>query len=170
MTDTSVATPERRRTPQPGPRKGEGGPRKRIERRLAIALKAIVHQGQELVEAAATAGMTAPAVRLALERPHVIAFMKQQREILRQYVSAQNIHHARRMRNESENEMARLGAMKYIDSVDIKQAAANAGQSAGFVIVVNNNITAAPIGHERDVTPKPLITHDRDFLDENVDR
>jgi len=84
--------------------------------------------------------------------------------MLHAYVSAQNIHHARRMRNESTNEMAKLGAMRFIDGM----AADNAGRSGtshtmpGLVI----QIVSQPVTQTNE---KLLIDQGRHHLDQMVD-
>lgn len=111
--------------------------------KLVIALKAIVWEGQELQQAATLAGLTTHAVRLALSRPHVIAFLKAEREVLRQYVSAQNIHHVVAMR-ESGNAMAALGAMKLIEQMGTDNAGRSIGSvgSPGLTIQIINSVSS----------------------------
>jgi hypothetical protein len=112
----------------------------RVTGKLAIACKRIVWEGEELDIAAKAAGLTTRTLRLALERPHVISWIRAQREVFRAHVSAQNIHRAKKMRDESDNQMAALGAMKLIEQIG-DQSAPGAQQPAspGLVIVVMGN-------------------------------
>jgi hypothetical protein len=110
----------------------------RVAGKLLVALKRIVWQGEELDQAAQAAGLTTYQVREALSKPHVIAHVKAEREVFRAHVSAQNIHRAKEMRDTSENAMAQLGAMKFIEQIGDEQHGSSAGiRSPGFVIVVN---------------------------------
>jgi hypothetical protein len=143
MTSTDIAPVEQRRrpaTPLNKPKRAWKVPAKQ-----QVALKAIIWEGQELDEAAATAGLTTHALRCALAKPQVIAWMKAEREVLRAYVSAQNIHHAREMRNKSGNAMAKLGAMRFIEGID-EQHARGSGPSAspGVTIRVVTVVQSAP--------------------------
>lgn len=133
-------------------------PRRRVTPRVIVAVKAIVWEGQELDEAARTAGLTTHALRLALQRRHVLTFMKAERDQFRAYVSAQNIHRAKQIRDQSGNAMAQLGAIKYLDSIDDEPGAVAArSRSPGVVFLV---VGAAPhMPHIQHAPAKPLIEH-----------
>src|SRR5271166_2934555 len=75
----------------------------RMPAKLQIALKQIIWEGSDLQAAAKAAALTTHTVRCALNRPHVIAWMKQEREVFRAYVSAQNIHRAVEIRDAADN-------------------------------------------------------------------
>lgn len=126
--------------------------RLRVSPAVKVACNAIVYEGKELDEAAKDAGITTRALRLALERPHVLAHLKAEKEVFRGWVSAQNIHHAVKLR-ESGNAIAKLGAIKYLDNVE-EHAAAQRGVSPGFTVVVVNNGVAVP--QMVDITPRPI--------------
>lgn len=116
--------------------------------KLAEAINLIITEGKEMDAAAAAVGITTRRLRLALEKPHVIRHMKAEREVFRAYISAQNIHHARELRNQAGNAMARLGAMKFIEGMtDDPQARPAAAQAPGVVVVVVQG----------NIEPKPLI-------------
>lgn len=157
MSDQALAT-----TPQPTRQAIEAKTRsapRRVTGKLLVACKSIVWQGYELDRAAKHAGLTTRSLRLALERPHVITFMKTEREVFRAYVSAQNIHHAVKMRNGAGNAMARLGAMKFIEQLgDDPQASAGRASAAGFVVMVVD-ARSAHMAQERQNEAKPLIEH-----------
>jgi hypothetical protein len=116
---------------------------KRVTGKLHEACMRIIELGEEDDQAAKAVGLRTRTVRLARQKPHVIAWMKQQREVFRAHVSAQNIFHARKMRNESTNEMAKLGAMKLIEQIgDDPEAARGRVASPGIVILVGGDATA----------------------------
>ena len=52
-------------------------------KRVKDAIDAIVERGIAYNEAAAESGLTTRTMRLALERPHVLAYLKQQLKVLR---------------------------------------------------------------------------------------
>jgi len=154
MTDTALTTTARQAiTPK------ANKPPLRVKGKLRIALKAIVWEGQDIADAARTAGMTGHAVRCALDRPHVLAFIRNEREVLRAYVSAQNIHHARNLRNTSDNDMAKLGAMKLIEQLGTESVARSAGSLTlpGLTIQIIQQVGSAAIEPPlTDVTDKAL--------------
>src|SRR5262249_24365778 len=64
--------PARNKTPKP-----------RITKRVKDAIDAIVERGIAYNEVAAESGLTTRAMRLALERPHVLSYLRQQLKVLR---------------------------------------------------------------------------------------
>lgn len=160
MTAQSLATADQQQPSTPAIRKNGRPPR--VTGQLAVALKAIAWDGAELHEAAQAAGMKTRNLRLALEKRHVLAFLKEQREVFRSYVSAQNIRHAKELRDTSKNAMARLGAMKYIDNVADEATISAARARAPGVVIVIGDPAAAHTAHMRQIEPKPLIEHTSD--------
>lgn len=129
----------------------------RVKGKLVEACRAIVRQGQSLDEAARTAGLTTRSVRLALEKPHVIAFLKAEREVFRAYISAQNIHRAAEIRDSAGNAMARLGAIKVIEQLGDDNAGGSSTSRAPGVMIVIGAPAVSVTAHERTIEPKPLI-------------
>jgi hypothetical protein len=137
----------------------------RLSPKLQSAVAAIVEFGQELDEAAATAGMTTHALRVALARPHVIAAVRAAREVFHAYVRAQNIHHARQMRNTGKNEMARLGAMRLIEGDgDQQQRGSAANAPPGVTIRIVNVVQAG-----QAVAQQRVKTIDADAIETTPD-
>lgn len=120
----------------------------RVAGKLVIALQAIVREGQDLQQAAQAAGLTTHTLRRALEKPHVIAYLKAQKDVFRAYISGQNIHRLAEIRDASGNAMAKLGAIKLLEQVDEHDQRSSAGaRSPGVVIIV---------GSKADVTIEPV--------------
>lgn len=155
MTNTDVATSAN--AAPPIPTKTE--PRAlQVKGRLTNALKSIVWQGNEIVQAARAAGMNPSVVRKALAKPHVIAFLKAERDVFRAYVASQNIHHAVKLRK-SGNAMAKLGAIKYLDGVSDERTGSQAltpGLTFQFVTITNG----VEIKQLNETPSKPLIDHE----------
>jgi len=61
-------------------------------KRVKDAIDAIVERGIAYNEAAAESGLTTRTMRLALERPHVLAYLKQQLKVLRDARGPRNFH------------------------------------------------------------------------------
>lgn len=126
----------------------------RVTPELVVACKAIVWEGQELDQAASSAGLTTRALRLALQRPHVLAFLKEEREVLLAVARAQNIHHAIEVRR-GDNAMARLGAIKVIEAQTDHQPGQGVAREPGLVIQIVTG--GAERAHMRTVEAKSLI-------------
>jgi hypothetical protein len=163
---------------QPQPRAPRGSPIGRSDRgkvtgKLKAALDLVVNDGLDPYEAAQKLGMHARSMRLALNKRHVLTYLRQAREVLRTTASAQNIHYAIEMRAGSTNEMARLGAMKFIEGNDEEtQRRAGITTVPGLVIQIVN--APAPREHVTtvDVLPEPAPASRQLFVpgrDEPID-
>lgn len=109
----------------------------RVTGKLKKALDLVVLDGLDPYDAARSVEMTARAMRKALAKRHVLTYLRTAREVFRQQASAQNICHAVKLRDNAKNEMARLGAMKFIEGVDdAQQSAATRQQTPGFIVQV----------------------------------
>lgn len=100
--------------------------RHEIGRKLQIAINAMIFEGKPMNEAARIAETSTRAIRKAMERPHVIAFMRRRKEVFRASVSAETIHHAAKIMRRGRNEMAKLKAMSFIEGIGDES-----GHSAG---------------------------------------
>lgn len=137
--------------------------RGRVTRKLKDCLDLVVFEGLDPYEAAAKLGMTARAMRLALNRRPVVAYLRAQREVFRTTASAQNIHRAIKLRDTSGNAMAQLGAMKFIEGIDDeRQSAASRMQSPGFVIVVQAQAAAPARSVDTNADNIRMIEHEQD--------
>ena len=90
---------------------------RRFTGKLKVALDAIVHEAAEMDVAAAAAGLTTRAIRKAIGKPWVIAYMREQRALLLTELTAGNPHHLRTLRGSSPNQLARLGAVREIENI-----------------------------------------------------
>jgi hypothetical protein len=129
-----------------------------VKGKLRLALLAMVHEGMSIAEAAQHVGMTGYAIRLAFEKPHVIAFVRMQKQVMRSSVCAANISVLAGIRDESENDMARVRAVSMLEDMDgaERQHGGNAGQSPGLVIQIVTNGPEAPAKPLIDITPDLL--------------
>jgi hypothetical protein len=132
-------------------------PAKRIGGRLKQALDLMVWGNGERRylpdnEAAAIAGLNVISIRNALHKPHVLAYYKQQREVLRSRESATNIHRLCEIRDAADN-MPAVNAIRALEGMDEAGLMRRATDTTpGISIVIRHE--PQPI----DVTPKaPLI-------------
>jgi hypothetical protein len=141
---------------------------KQIGRKLKLALDLMVFgdidgNPYEWNDAARKVGLSLVAMRKALERAHVLRYLREQKQVFRQSVSASNILHARRIRNASGNAMASLGAIKLLEQMDERAPAAGTNARnviPGVVVIVNANREAPLIDHQRIIEVNPLQSQD----------
>lgn len=111
----------------------------RVGKKVQTALKAIVWEGQDIATAAKTARLTGNALRIALARPHVIRFLRDEREVFRAYARAGNLHALLDVRENSKNDNARVAAAKVIEHHAAEQQAGAVQTQPGLVVVVVNS-------------------------------
>jgi hypothetical protein len=63
-----------------------------ITGRVKLALDAMVYEGKRFDEAAIQAGLTVKSMRLALERANALKYLREQKQVFRASISAQNVH------------------------------------------------------------------------------
>lgn len=122
----------------------------KVTGKLKVGIDAMVWQGLDYAQAAIQAGLKAHAIRYALNRQSVKAYYQQQLEVLRASHKARSIHTLADVRDQTDNQMARVQAVKALEQLDDVQHSQgrNAQSSPGFVIVVQGNAT---------VTQQPII-------------
>lgn len=83
--------------------------------------------------------MNDESLRIAFTKPHVKAYYLAQLEVLRTSERARNIHALAEVRDQPENKMARVAAVKALEGIDdAAPAAGGVNPSPGLVIVIQN--------------------------------
>jgi hypothetical protein len=128
-------------------------PAKRIGGRLKQALDLMVWGDGERRylpdnEAAAIAGLNVISIRNALHKPHVLAYYKQQREVLRSRESAANIHRLCEIRDAADN-MPAVNAIRALEMIGDEQANKPNIPIPGIVLRVIHQPAPQPL----DITP-----------------
>lgn len=123
---------------------------KEIRGKLKIALDLLVYgdrdeSGKPIrhdhLSAARKAGFTTQAMRKALERPHVLRYLREQRQVFRAHAAAGNILRAVEIRDQDDNRTAAIQAIRYLDGIG-DETAQREGQRAvspGVVVQVTVN-------------------------------
>lgn len=129
----------------------------RVTGRLKQALDMMVWNNATDYEAAIQTGMTLAALRLALQRPHVRSYFRSEHASLRERENPRNTHTLLEVRDQTDNQMARVQAVRTMMAMD-EQVFGGRSNSAntstpGVVIVIQGAVTA----HERAISAKPLI-------------
>jgi hypothetical protein len=89
-------------------------PKPRITPRVKSTIDAVVHHRKPWDEAAIEAGLTTRAMRLAFEKPHVLAYYKQQMKVLRDARTVQN-HYRLCDIADADNNMPAVNALKALE-------------------------------------------------------
>lgn len=118
----------------------------RIDRptpKVRKALELMVWDGRSLHEAATEVGLTTRAMRLAIEKPAVLAALKREKQVLRESLSARNIHRLREIRDAADN-MPAIQAIRTLEGMGDDQLGAASGASAspGITIRILNVVQA----------------------------
>lgn len=109
----------------------------RVTGKLAIAIDLMIEEGMSWDKAGPQAGLSVRTMRLALQRPHVIAHLKARREVFRVNASAANIHRLIRLADQEDNKAAAVSAIKAIEQIGEVEAAVGGQRSLpGLQIVV----------------------------------
>jgi hypothetical protein len=144
MTDQSLTT-----TDKPAPAS--------ISRKVREAIDAMVWRGIHFDQAAIEVGMTVRNMRLALERPAVLSYLRRQRQVMREAASGANILALTEVRDQRDNQMARVQAVKALEQLsDTDQArGGSAPAQPGLTIQIITNSST-----------KPTINANGDLIDE----
>lgn len=143
------------------PKPGRGRP-KAIGAQLARALDAMVWQGLDRKAAADHAGMLDKSLYNALRKRHVKSHYLAELETLRASERARNIHRLCEIRDNSQNDMASVGAIKVLEGDTTTRNNVNvnvglSGEQAGFVI---------DLSEPGDITIRP--ERERPHLDDRI--
>jgi hypothetical protein len=132
----------RNKTPQP-----------RITIRVKQAINAIVQHGMQLDQAAREAGITTRALRLAYEKPHVLAYARSQLQVSRDLRSARN-HFRLCEIADAENNMPAVQAIRALEQMS--EQTNNKQTNTPTPGVVINIVAATPAQHDAAVAAKTI--------------
>lgn len=127
-----------------------GSPLKhRISARVRTAIEAMVWQGLTRDEAAQHAGIKDNSLYIAMRKPDVRRFYLSELDVLRTSEKARNHHALVRIRDQDENKMATVAAVKVLEQIDETPATAGVHRSApGVTIIINGNAPVQAIEHQ----------------------
>lgn len=129
----------------------EGGKVQKIRGRLLRAIELMIWGEPETgkpvdwSDAAKAVGMKTRSMRLALAKPHVRAFVVSEKKICREAVGAANVMVAKEIRDQNENQMAKIRALQWLEGLPADQPARGFGTVPGVVVVISNSPSAAPV-------------------------
>lgn len=111
-------------------------PAPRITARVKAAIDYMVETGNDYQKAAAQAGLTTYALRLALDKPHVLNYLHKQKHVLRAARSIRNIHRLCEIAD-ADNNMPAVNAIKALEQLSDETASKTVhAQAPGVTIVI----------------------------------
>jgi hypothetical protein len=132
--------------------------------KLRAALDLMVWQGERRADAAEKAGLADSSLRAALRKPHVLQHYNAELAALRTSLRAKNVHRLDKIADDSNNDMARVSALKAMEAIadqaDEKQRPGSA-MLPGLQIVIVSGGTAPPkvIGPAPFAAPAAIPHH-----------
>lgn len=151
-------------TRKPTPADDKPSRPRRVTGRLRTACDLMVYEGMSMYDAARKAGISAFSMREALKKAHVIGYLREHREILRVSMCGANLLALAEVRDQQDNQNARVAAVNSLERMGEANSAGRSGlsQTPGFVIVLQQVVTdsASLTAHERQIEAKPLISLD----------
>jgi hypothetical protein len=119
-------------------------PPPRITKRVRDAVDAIVEQGLDYQQAARQVGLTTYALRLALAKPHVAAYLQTQLKVLRGARTPRNFHRLCEIAD-AENNMPAVNAIKALEQLSDEQTNTKQTTSPGVTIRIVNIAGGTPV-------------------------
>lgn len=144
------------------------GRRPSIAPRLKAALDAMIWEGKDWNTAAQEATFTVSAMRKALQRAHVIQYLKEQREVFRAAINARNFHRLAEIRDQDDNRNAAVRAIQVLERHDDDAGRGTAARQPGPVLVIVAE-GARVMGDQSIIDAKPLI-HKSDVPESDGER
>lgn len=126
--------------------------RLQIRGKLKATLDAMVWDGLEWQEAAKTHNFHVVSMRKAMGSPHVQAYIRAERQVLRESLSPRNIHRLREIRDAADN-MPAIQAIRTLEQMSDEQSHGQSGASVSPGITIRI-INQAPTPPTIDVTPE----------------
>jgi hypothetical protein len=116
--------------------------------------------GSSRLDAAHRAGMSDHGLREALKRPHVKRYYLDELEVLRTGERVRNLLAAIEVRDQRENQVARMTAIRWLEGEQDQQAsAATQRQAAGITIMIETRpAVGVTVGREPEVIDLPAIS------------
>lgn len=114
-----------------------------VSGRLAQAINLMVEQGRPWQDAAIEAGIKVHSLRAALEKPHVLSYLRRRKQMTRESLSAANIHRLAQIRDAADN-MPAVQAIKLLEEMGEERGLSGshgiAQSNPGVTIVIQQAI------------------------------
>ncbi len=120
-----------------------------VTEKQRVAIEAMVFEGLKRREAAEKAGLSDEALRVALSKPHTLAYLNEQVEVLRTSGRPRALHTMIELL-ESKNDSTKFKAAEYLDGMNRSSHQVGATQ---VNVQVNNTVNVTP-GYVLDLRPE----------------
>lgn len=114
----------------------------KVTPRVKAAIELMVFEAQDRPDAAEAVGLSNHALRTALTKPHVLAYLNECQEVLRTSARPRALNQVIKLMTKTTSERVQLDAAKYIDGMD--RGAHQIGASMVNVQVNNNTKIETP--------------------------
>ena len=122
-------------------------PPPRITRRVKRAIELIVHEAMTFDQAAHEVNFSLRALRLAMNKPHVMQYYKTECEVFRDCRRARNYQRLAAIADD-QNNMPAVNAIKAMMGLELEQTNTKQTTSPGVTIRIVN-VSATPVQHEQ---------------------
>jgi len=120
-----------------------------VSGRLKNALDDMIENGTPWEQAALKSNLTVRAMRLALKRPPVLKYLRQERRVLLARMSPANLHALAKLRDQEENKAAAVTAARSLEAMASEVygegAASSGGARAGYLIDLSDEPKAGVV-------------------------
>lgn len=138
---------------------------RRITQKLRDAIDLMVFDGVTYDAAALKVGLTVRNMRMALGRPHVLKYLRAQKQAMRKAACAANVLRLVQLRDQDENRNAAVKAIQVLEYVPEETSrAGGTAQTAGIVIQIVNappprerGGVTIDVDSKREPLPRPLV-------------
>lgn len=133
----------------------------RVRGKLRLAIERAITEGLYWPDAARAVGLSPRAVRAALNKPHVQNFIRERKAEFRLELSTRNEFRLGEIRDQNDNRMAAVVAIKTLENLDRDERERPQIQrhvTPGVVVVINKEREPLPIEHRQRiilVNPEP---------------
>jgi hypothetical protein len=138
-------------------------PPPRISTRVKRAIELIVHEAMAFDQAAREVNFSLRALRLAMNKPHVMAYYKAECEVFRDCRRARNYQRLTEIADD-QNNMPAVNAIKALLMDEYEQTTNKQTASPGVTIRIVN-VSATPAQHEQTISATSM-QHDQRNADE----
>lgn len=142
------------------PSERKAAPVKRLGNKLRAALDAMVWDNLQFADAARKADLSVRAMRMALSKPHVVAYLRAEKEVFRASLSSGNLHTYLDVRDNCPNGMARIQAANALERLEEREQVGGARQSGpGLQIVIVQQANGAQVVREPEIVNEINARH-----------
>ena len=109
-----------------------------VTKLVKAVIELMVEQGTPWNEAANSLGISARTMRKALDKPHVIKYLRERKYVFREAISAANPVRLARIADQTDNHAAAVNAIRTLERMNDDAGDTTSRPSPGFALVIVN--------------------------------